>query len=66
MIVLSWVRMAQCPTSPAILYVVLVSSIVLGCVVDMSLTYDAVLQDKGWAAKDIGLINVGSDRRRYP
>lgn len=60
MILISWVRMAQCMTSPAILYVVLIASITLGCVVDMSLTYDVVLQAKGWAAKDIGLINLGS------
>ncbi|KJR88124.1 MFS transporter [Sporothrix schenckii 1099-18] len=60
MIVLSWLRMAQCMTSPAILFVVLSASITLGCVVDMSLTYDAVLQAKGWAAQDVGLVNVGS------
>jgi hypothetical protein len=60
MILLSWVRMAQCMTSPAILFVVLSASIILGCVVDLSLTYDAVLQSKGWAPKDIGLINIGS------
>lgn len=60
MILLSWVRMAQCMTSPAILFVVLSASIALGCIVDLSLTYDAVLQSKGWAPKDIGLINIGS------
>ncbi|KAL2409304.1 putative MFS-type transporter [Exophiala dermatitidis] len=60
MIWMSWVRMVQCLTSPAILYVVLIASITLGCVVDMSLTYDAVLQAKGWEPKDIGLINLGS------
>jgi MFS family permease len=60
MILAAWARMAQCLTSPAILYVVLIASITLGCVVDMSLTYDAVLQAKGWAPKDIGLINIGS------
>jgi len=60
MILLSWVRMAQCLTSPAILFVVLSASIALGCIVDLSLTYDAVLQSKGWAPKDIGLINIGS------
>ena len=60
MILLSWARMAQCLTSPAILYVVLISSITLGCVVDVSLTYDTILLSKGWAAKNIGLINIGS------
>ncbi|KAJ5061977.1 major facilitator superfamily domain-containing protein [Bipolaris maydis] len=59
-ILMSWVRMAQSLTSPAILYVVLVTSITLSCVVDMSLTYDTVLQAKGWLPKDIGLINIGS------
>ncbi|KAH7150335.1 major facilitator superfamily domain-containing protein [Dactylonectria estremocensis] len=59
MIVLSWLRMAQSMTSPAILYVVLASSITLGCVVGASLTYDTVLQQYGWQAQDIGLINMG-------
>ncbi|KAL1846331.1 hypothetical protein VTK73DRAFT_308 [Phialemonium thermophilum] len=59
-VLLSWARMAQCLTSPAILYVVLIAAITLGCVVDLSLTYDAVLQAKGWAAKEIGLINLGA------
>lgn len=56
----SWVHMLQSLTSPAILFAVLSSSAVLGLVVCISLTYDAVLQAYGWAAKDIGLINVAS------
>ncbi|KAF4985976.1 hypothetical protein FDECE_16192 [Fusarium decemcellulare] len=59
MIVLSWLRMAQSMTSPAILFAVLASSITLGCVVNVSLTYDAVLRQYGWKPKDIGLINIG-------
>jgi MFS family permease len=59
MMVLSWLRMAQSMTSPAILYVVLASSITLGCVVGISLTYDTVLQQYGWKAQDVGLINLG-------
>ncbi|EWZ99605.1 hypothetical protein NW765_005585 [Fusarium oxysporum] len=56
---LSLLRMAQSMTSPAILFTVLASSITLACVVDVSLTYDAVLQQYGWDPKDIGLINLG-------
>ncbi|KAI1062600.1 hypothetical protein LB506_006464 [Fusarium annulatum] len=56
---LSLLRMAQSMTSPAILFTVLASSITLACVVDVSLTYDAVLQQYGWNPKDIGLINLG-------
>ncbi|KAF4449352.1 hypothetical protein F53441_7330 [Fusarium austroafricanum] len=58
-IVHSLLRMAQSMTSPAILFTVLASSITLACVVDVSLTYDAVLQKYGWKPKDIGLINIG-------
>lgn len=59
-ICLSWLHMAQSFTSPGILYAVLLSSIVLGCSVGMSLTYNAVLvQEYGWAAQNVGLINVG-------
>jgi hypothetical protein len=56
----SWLHMAQSLSSPGILYAVLTSSIALGCGVGMSLTYNGVLvQDYGWAAQDVGLINVG-------
>ncbi|KAF9771672.1 hypothetical protein IL306_010680 [Fusarium sp. DS 682] len=58
-ILLSLLCMAQSMTSPAILFTVLASSITLACVVDVSLTYDAVLQRYGWNPKDIGLINIG-------
>ncbi|KAG5805379.1 hypothetical protein H9Q74_010989 [Fusarium xylarioides] len=56
---LSSLRMAQSMTSPAILFTVLTSSITLACVVDVSLTYDTVLQQYGWNPKSIGLINLG-------
>ena len=56
----SWKHMIQSFSSPGIVYAVLTSSIVLGCAVGMSLTYNAVLiQSYGWAEQDVGLINVG-------
>ncbi|KAF5667717.1 major facilitator superfamily transporter [Fusarium denticulatum] len=55
---LSLLHMAQSMTSPAILFTVLASSITLTCVVDVSLTSDAVLQQYGCNPKDIGLINL--------
>ncbi|CAK7210588.1 hypothetical protein SEUCBS140593_000881 [Sporothrix eucalyptigena] len=59
MIGLAWLRMVQCLTSPAIIYAILTSSITLGIVVDQSLTYGAVLEGYGWAAKSLGLVNLG-------
>ncbi|KAH8900671.1 MFS general substrate transporter [Thozetella sp. PMI_491] len=59
MIVMSWVYMIESVTSPAILWVILLTSITLACSIDMSLTYDQVLQGYGWQAQDIGLINLG-------
>lgn len=56
----SWVHMAQSTTSPAILFVVLASSISLAATVCMSLTYDTVPQSYGWQPRDIGLVNVAS------
>ncbi|KAH8901076.1 MFS general substrate transporter [Thozetella sp. PMI_491] len=60
MIFNSWARMAESLGSPAIIYVILVSSITLGAVINISLTYQAVLVGRGWQEKDVGLINVGS------
>ncbi|KAK8125216.1 HOL1 [Apiospora kogelbergensis] len=57
--VLSWTRMLQCFTSPALLYAVLISSITLAGTINMSLTYDAVLQGYGWLPQEVGLVNVG-------
>ncbi|KAK8049680.1 hypothetical protein PG994_011410 [Apiospora phragmitis] len=58
-ILASWARMLQCFTSPALLYAVLISSITLAGTINMSLTYDAVLQGYGWLPQDVGLVNVG-------
>ncbi|KAK8088954.1 hypothetical protein PG997_003915 [Apiospora hydei] len=58
-ILMSWTRMLQCLTSPALLYAVLISSITLAGTINMSLTYDAVLQGYGWLPQDVGLVNVG-------
>lgn len=60
-IVLSWAHIFQAMTSPAIIYAVLISSIALACTVDMSLTFNDVLQGQyGWEPQNIGLINIGS------
>ncbi|KAL3471070.1 major facilitator superfamily domain-containing protein [Aspergillus californicus] len=46
--------------SPGILYATLLASVVLGSSIGMSLSYNTVLQyNYGWAAKSIGLINLG-------
>ncbi|KAK7989079.1 hypothetical protein PG989_009394 [Apiospora arundinis] len=58
-ILMSWTRMLQCFTSPALLYAVLISSITLAGTINMSLTYDAVLQGYGWLPQDVGLVNAG-------
>ncbi|KAK8138499.1 hypothetical protein PG984_001879 [Apiospora sp. TS-2023a] len=58
-ILMSWTRMLQCLTSPALLYAVLISSITLAGTINMSLTYDAVLQGYGWLPQDVGLVNIG-------
>ncbi|EPS31053.1 hypothetical protein PDE_06007 [Penicillium oxalicum 114-2] len=59
-IVTSWLHMFEAFGSPGILYATLLSSVVLGCSVGMSLTYDTVLQEVyGWPAKNVGLINLG-------
>ncbi|CAK7219763.1 hypothetical protein SBRCBS47491_003960 [Sporothrix bragantina] len=59
MIGLSWLRMVQCLTSPAIIYAILTSSITLGINIDESLTYGAVLSAYGWSSSSLGLINIG-------
>lgn len=56
---ITWFHMIEAFTSPGILYATLLSSVVLGCSVGVSLTYDTVLQGYGWEAKNVGLINLG-------
>ena len=58
-VVTSWLHMFEAFSSPGILYATLLASVVLGSSIGMSLTYDTVLQGKGWPAKSIGLINLG-------
>jgi hypothetical protein len=59
-VLMAWFHMFEAFSSPGILYATLLSSVVLGCSVGMSLTYDTVLQENyGWAAKNVGLINLG-------
>lgn len=56
----SYVHMIGALSSPGIVFAVLLSSIVLGTAIAISLTYNTVLQQNyGWPAKNIGLINIG-------
>ncbi|CAG8251155.1 unnamed protein product [Penicillium salamii] len=58
-VLMAWFHMFEAFSSPGILYATLLSSVVLGSSVGVSLTYDAVLQSYGWSAKNVGLINLG-------
>jgi hypothetical protein len=58
-VLMAWFHMFEAFSSPGILYATLLSSVVLGSTVGMSLTYDTVLQSYGWPAKSVGLINLG-------
>ncbi|KAJ5531908.1 hypothetical protein N7494_008460 [Penicillium frequentans] len=58
-VLMTWLHMFEAFTSPGILYATLLASVVLGCSIGMSLTYDTVLQSYGWPAKNVGLINLG-------
>lgn len=58
-ILMAWFHMFEAFTSPGILYATLLASVVLGSSVGMSLSYDAVLQEYGWPARNVGLINLG-------
>ncbi|CAI7611307.1 unnamed protein product [Penicillium bialowiezense] len=58
-VLMAWFHMFEAFSSPGILYATLLSSVVLGSSVGMSLTYDTVLQGHGWPAKNVGLINLG-------
>ncbi|CAI7618762.1 unnamed protein product [Penicillium pancosmium] len=59
LVLTSWFHMFEAFSSPGILYATLLSSVVLGSSIGMSLTYDAVLQAYGWPAQNVGLINLG-------
>ncbi|KAJ5730844.1 uncharacterized protein N7483_005352 [Penicillium malachiteum] len=59
MVLTTWFQMFEAFSSPGILYATLLASVVLGSSVGVSLTYDTVLQDYGWPAKNVGLINLG-------
>ncbi|KAJ6057990.1 hypothetical protein N7499_009087 [Penicillium canescens] len=58
-VLMAWFHMFEAFSSPGILYATLLSSVVLGSSIGISLTYDAVLQSYGWPAKSVGLINLG-------
>jgi Major Facilitator Superfamily len=42
-----------------IVYACILATVVLGCALGVSLTYNAALVDYGWRAADVGLINIG-------
>ena len=60
-VVRAYINMAEALTSPGLVYALLVATIVLGCAIGVSLTYNTVLQENyGWGAANIGLINVSA------
>ncbi|KAK6406703.1 hypothetical protein LTR81_018631 [Elasticomyces elasticus] len=60
LILRTWLQMAISLTSPALLFVVLITSAALSGVIFQSLTFATTLIGVGWSPKDLGLINVGS------
>lgn len=60
LIVTTWMQMAISLTSPALLFVVLMTSAALSGVIYQSLTYATTLISLGWPPKNVGLINIGS------
>jgi hypothetical protein len=60
-VIRAYIHMAEAFTSPGLVYALLVATIVLGCAIGISLTYNTVLQENyGWPAANIGLINVST------
>ncbi|RAK98542.1 MFS general substrate transporter [Aspergillus ibericus CBS 121593] len=56
----TWCQMLETFSSPGIIYATLLSAVILGGSVGVSLTYDTVLQyNYHWPASNIGLINLG-------
>ena len=60
LILTTWMHMAISLTSPALLFVILITSAALSGVIFQSLTYATTLISIGWSPKDVGLINIGS------
>ncbi|GAQ45086.1 MFS general substrate transporter [Aspergillus tubingensis] len=59
-VLLTWWQMLETFSSPGIIYATLLSAVILGGSVGVSLTYDTVLQyNYDWSAANIGLINLG-------
>ncbi|EKG16765.1 Sugar transporter conserved site [Macrophomina phaseolina MS6] len=57
----SFLEMAKCCTAPGIIYATLVPSVTTGCMIAMSLSYNAVLTENyGQSAASVGLINIAS------
>lgn len=64
MILTTWLHMAVSLTSPALLFVVLITSMALSGTIYQSLTYATTLITLGWNPKDVGLINIVSTHLR--
>lgn len=60
LILTTWIHMAISLTSPALLFVILITSAALSGVIFQSLTYATTLISIGWSPKSVGLINIGS------
>lgn len=58
LILTTWLHMAVSLTSPALLFVVLITSMALSGTIYQSLTYATTLITLGWNPKDVGLINI--------
>lgn len=58
LILTTWLNMAISLTSPALLFVVLITSMALSGTIYQSLTYATTLITLGWNPKDVGLINI--------
>lgn len=58
LILTTWLNMAVSLTSPALLFVVLISSMALSGTIYQSLTYATTLISLSWNPKDVGLINI--------
>ena len=65
-VVRAYFHMVEAFTSPGLVYALLVATIVLGCAIGISLTYNTVLQENyGWPAASIGLINVSHNSSMF-
>jgi hypothetical protein len=59
LILTTWIQMAISLTSPALLFVILMTTMALSSTIFASLTYATTLISLGWEPKNVGLINIG-------